>query len=62
VHAGQAGWILTAKLAFFAALGFARFVGKSRPASRRYRLLQLSSAEKNPSRQILVFWDSIFHL
>jgi hypothetical protein len=34
-HAGQAGWIPTAKLAFFVALGFIRFVSESRPASRR---------------------------
>jgi len=34
---------------FFVALGFFRFSGESRPASRRYRLLQLSSAEINPS-------------
>jgi hypothetical protein len=33
VHAD--GWILTAKLAFFVALGFIRFVGEPRPASRR---------------------------
>jgi hypothetical protein len=33
VHAD--GWIRTAKLAFFVALGFVRFVGESRPASRR---------------------------
>jgi hypothetical protein len=33
VHAD--GWILTAKLAFFVALGFVRFVGESRPSSRR---------------------------
>jgi hypothetical protein len=33
VHAD--GWIRTAKLAFFVALGFVRFVGKSRPSSRR---------------------------
>jgi len=37
-RAGQAGWILTAKLSFFMALGFVRFVGKTRPASRRYPL------------------------
>ncbi|MGD8406918.1 MAG: hypothetical protein PVJ21_24885 [Anaerolineales bacterium] len=30
------GWILTAKMAFFVALGLVRFVGESRPASRRY--------------------------
>jgi hypothetical protein len=36
--AGQAGWILTAKLAFFVTLSFVRFVGKSRPSSRRYPL------------------------
>ena len=35
VHADR--WILTAKLAFFVALGYLRFVGGSRPASRRYR-------------------------
>ena len=29
------GWILTAKLAFFVALGFVRFVSESRPASRK---------------------------
>ena len=29
------GWILTAKLAFFVALGFVRFVSESCPASRR---------------------------
>jgi hypothetical protein len=34
--AGQASWILTATLAFFVALGFVRFVGESRPSSRRY--------------------------
>jgi hypothetical protein len=32
VHAD--GWIRTAKLAFFVALGFVRFVGESRPSSR----------------------------
>jgi hypothetical protein len=32
VHAD--GWIRTAKMAFFVVLGFARFVGESRPASR----------------------------
>jgi len=36
--AGQAGWILTAKMALFVALGFIRFVGESRPASCRYPL------------------------
>ena len=35
---GQRGWILTAKLAFFVALGFGRFGSESRPASRRYPL------------------------
>jgi protein tyrosine/serine phosphatase len=35
VHAD--GWILTAKMAFFAALSFVRFVGESRPSSRPYR-------------------------
>jgi hypothetical protein len=34
--AGQAGWMHTAKWAFFVALGFFRFVSESRPASRRY--------------------------
>jgi hypothetical protein len=33
VHAD--GWILTVKMAFFVVLGFVRFVGESRPASRR---------------------------
>jgi hypothetical protein len=33
VHAD--GWILTAKLALFVALGYLRFVSESRPASRR---------------------------
>jgi hypothetical protein len=33
VHAD--GWILTVKMAFFVALGFVRFVGESRPSSRR---------------------------
>jgi len=33
---GQAGWILTAKMAFFVTLGFVRFVRESRPSSRRY--------------------------
>jgi hypothetical protein len=33
VHAD--GWIRTVKLAFFVALGFDRFVGESRPSSRR---------------------------
>jgi hypothetical protein len=33
---GTGGWILTAKLAFFVASGFASFVGESRPSSRRY--------------------------
>jgi len=33
VHAD--GWIHTAKMALFVALGFVRFVGESRPASRR---------------------------
>ena len=33
--AGQAGWILTAKMAFFVALVFVRFEGASRPSSRR---------------------------
>ena len=33
--AGQAGWIRTAKMAFFMALGFFRFGSESRPASRR---------------------------
>jgi hypothetical protein len=33
VHAD--GWILNAKLAFFVALGFVRFVGEARPSSRR---------------------------
>jgi hypothetical protein len=33
VHAD--GWILTAKLAFFEALDLLRFVGESRPSSRR---------------------------
>jgi hypothetical protein len=33
VHAD--GWIHTAKLAFFVVLGFVRFVGESRPSSRR---------------------------
>jgi hypothetical protein len=33
VHAD--GWIRTAKLVFFVALGFIRFAGESRPASRR---------------------------
>jgi hypothetical protein len=33
VHAD--GWILTAKMAFFMALGFVRFGSESRPASRR---------------------------
>ena len=32
-------------LALFMALGFIHFVSESRPSSRRYRLLQLSSAE-----------------
>jgi len=36
--AGQAGWILTVKLAFFVSLSFARFMGESRPTSRRYPL------------------------
>jgi hypothetical protein len=31
----QDGWIHTAKIAFFVALGFVRFVGESRPSSRR---------------------------
>jgi hypothetical protein len=31
-HAGQAGWILTAKMVFFVTSGFVRFVGESRPA------------------------------
>jgi hypothetical protein len=35
VHAD--GWILTAKMGFFVALGFSRFVSESRPASRRHR-------------------------
>jgi len=48
VHAD--GWILTAKMGLFVALGIFRFVGESRPSSRRYRLLQLSSAEINPFR------------
>jgi hypothetical protein len=53
VHAD--GWIRTAKLALFMSLGFVRFESdlsacvhaqaESRPASRRYRLLQLSSAK-----------------
>jgi hypothetical protein len=30
------GWIHIAKLAFFVALGFVRFVSESRPSSRRY--------------------------
>jgi hypothetical protein len=30
------GWIRTAKIAFFVALGFIRFAGESRPSSRRY--------------------------
>jgi hypothetical protein len=29
---GRRGWILTAKLALFVALGFVRFVGESRPS------------------------------
>ena len=33
VHAD--GWILTAKMALFVTLGFVRFVGESRPSSRR---------------------------
>jgi type II secretory pathway predicted ATPase ExeA len=33
VHAD--GWILTAKMAMFVTLGFVRFVGESRPSSRR---------------------------
>jgi hypothetical protein len=33
VHAD--GWILTAKRSFFVALDFDRFMGESRPASRR---------------------------
>ena len=33
VHAD--GWIHTAKMAFFEALGFVRFVGESRPAHLR---------------------------
>jgi hypothetical protein len=33
VHAD--GWIRTAKRSFFVALGFFRFVGESRPSSRR---------------------------
>jgi hypothetical protein len=33
VHAD--GWIRTVKLAFFVTLGLFRFVGESRPASRR---------------------------
>jgi len=37
-HAGQAGWILTAKMALFVDLSFVRFVSESRPASRRYPL------------------------
>jgi hypothetical protein len=36
VHAD--GWILTAKWAFFTASGLFRFVGDSRPSSRRYPL------------------------
>jgi hypothetical protein len=32
-------------LGLLATLSFVRFVSESRPASRRYRLLQLSSAE-----------------
>jgi len=31
-HAGQAGWILTAKMAFFMALGLFRFTALSHPA------------------------------
>jgi hypothetical protein len=47
VHAD--GWIRTAKLAFFLALGFGRFVGKSRPASRRYPLTgTMSRAVRQP--------------
>jgi len=34
VHAD--GWILTAKMAFIVALSYFRFVGVSRPSSRRY--------------------------
>ena len=34
VHAD--GWIHTAKLVFFVDLDFVRFVGESRPSSRRY--------------------------
>jgi hypothetical protein len=33
---GTGGWVHTVKLAFFVALGFVRFVGESRPSSRRY--------------------------
>jgi hypothetical protein len=33
VHAD--GWIRTAKMVFFVALGFVYFVGESRPSSRR---------------------------
>jgi len=33
VHAD--GWIRTAKMTFFVAFDFVRFVGESRPASRR---------------------------
>jgi hypothetical protein len=32
----QDGWNHTAKSAFFVALSFVRFVGESRPSSRRY--------------------------
>jgi len=34
--AGQAGWNLTAKIAFFVTIGFVRFGSESRPANSRY--------------------------